>query len=174
MNGLSKMNEYYRFRGFDGMNRTNGNDFKDSEDKSPRSHKTFLFVLFTGILMIAIGTAFFISVSGQIGYKKVTVSVSRIELYRDEYATKSGHAEPTYWTYVKYTVNGKEYEEEVGIFSDVWVGKKMTLQYDPEDPTQITTVNSIVLPVVIIAGGSVMLIISLIGFVGTRKQRNKS
>ena len=173
MNEISKMNEYYRFRGFDGMNRTNGNDFKDSEKKSSRNPRIFLFILFMGILMIVLGTAFFISVSGQIGYKEVTVSVSRIALYEDGHATKFGHAEPTYWTYVKYTVNGKEYEEELGLFSDVMVGKRMTLRYDPTDPTRITTDNNIVLPVVIIAGGGVMVIISLIGFVRTRKKRNK-
>ena len=141
-------------------------------DERP-SHRPSLFILFIGMIMIAIGTAFFISVSGQFRYKKVTASVSRLELYQEEHAGSFTHEEASYTTYVKYTVDGKEYEEELGILSNVMVGERMTLRYDPENPAQIMTDTSIVLPVVIIAGGGVMLIISLISFLRTRKSKKE-
>ncbi len=58
---------------------------------------------------------------------------------------------------LKYTVNGKEYNSDLDGVSKYNTGDKMTIYYNPEDPSQITQTKSVIIPMAMIAAGIVAL-----------------
>ena len=59
----------------------------------------------------------------------------------------------TYSANVKYTVDGKEYEAVLDNVSKYDIGDKVTIYYNPKDPSQVTMSKSLILPIVIIVSG---------------------
>lgn len=117
------------------------------------------FLLPAGIILIIFGIIFFkTSVQNQ-DYIKTESTVTSVEV--DEEAQTDGEGnrtEATYKVTVKYTVDSREYESELGGVSKINEGDKMTIYYDPSDPSQITQTKSLVIPLVIIAAGIAALV----------------
>ena len=51
------------------------------------------------------------------------------------------------------TVDGKTYEADLSGMSKYEVGDRITIYYDPADPSQITQTKSLLIPLIIIAAG---------------------
>ena len=75
--------------------------------------------------------------------------------------------------YVKYTVNGNEYNEELGELSGYKKNKKITIYYDPQNPNKITQTKSMLFPVAFIVAGIVSLIVGIISVINTIKRYKK-
>jgi len=141
--------------------------------KFMRDYSLARFLIPLGVVLIAFGAVMFGIIAKQIGYKKVDSTISRIELYEEEHTEDDTHYDTTYTTYVKYTVDGKEYEAELGQYAGVKVGDKKTIIYNPKNPTEISEKVNIIVPIAIIAAGAVSLIGAIISIMRTRK-KNKA
>ena len=126
-----------------------------------------------GLILMIVSIFVFRSVDHTRDFKKVDAVVSRVDPYEAEYTDAQGdHHEATYTIYMKYTVDGKEYEEEYGVFSGIKVGDKHTILYNPLDPKEIAQSNSIILPIVLLAGGAASFIGGVISLIrAARKQK---
>ena len=91
-------------------------------------------------------------------YIKTEAVVSRTELVEESYIDENDNTvEATYKVYVKYTVDGKEYEEELGVLSGYKKDQKITIYYNPQDPSKITQTKSLILPIAFVIAGMMSL-----------------
>ena len=105
------------------------------------------FLLPAGIILIIFGLFSLGSVKDARNFIQVDAVISRAELYQE------------YDVYVKYTVNGREYESELGILSGIKVGDAMKVYYNPADPSEVVQMrNQAVIPYVALGLGAVALI----------------
>ena len=101
-----------------------------------------------GIILVVFSIFMFVSMDNTKKYKKTEAIVSRTELYEEEYYDEDGNRiDATYTVYVKYSVDGKDYEEEYGIFSGYKENEKVTISYNPENPKEIAQPLSLIWPV---------------------------
>lgn len=138
-----------------------------------RDYSTARFFIPLGIILIIIGGFMFISVNNTKNYIKTSAVVSKTELYEEEYYDGDTHHEATYNIYVKYNVDGKEYEEEYGVFSGYKKGDKVTISYNPTNPSEIAQPISIVLPIALLIGGIVSFACGILSIIKTVK-KNKA
>jgi len=134
------------------------------------------FFIPLGIILIVFGIFAAISINNTKDYIKTEAVVSRTELAEEEYYDGENHHEATYTVYVKYTVDGMEYDEEYGVFSEYKVGDKVTISYNPNNPSEVAQPNTFVLPLVLIVLGIASLVggvISIIKFVKKSKMMKK-
>lgn len=130
------------------------------------------FFIPAGIILLIVSVFVFKGVDHAKDFIKTEAVVTRADLFEEEYVDDQGdHHEATYDVYVKYTVDGKGYEEEYGVFPGYSVGDKVTISYNPNDPAEIAQPNTIVLPIVIAALGAVFLIGGILSTVKTIKKR---
>jgi hypothetical protein len=112
------------------------------------------FFIPLGIILIIFSIFVFINNNKTKNYPKVEVEVSKTELYEEATTDSDGNSvEATYTVYVKYTVDGKEYEVEYGVFSGFKVGDKKTLVYNPDNPEEISDPPSTLLAIILLVGG---------------------
>lgn len=124
-----------------------------------RESVTARFFIFFGLILIAFGIVVFMINKENQNYIKTEAVVSNIELVEEEHQNENGDTvEATYKVYVKYTVDGKEYDEELGELSGYKKNQKITIYYNPNDPSKITQTKSLILPIVFIIGGIVSLV----------------
>ena len=140
-----------------------------------RESMTARFLIPLGIILMVFGAFMFIINNKNQNYIKVEAVVSKTELVEEEHTNIDGNTvEATYRVYVKYNVDGTEYEEELGELSGKYeIGKKINIYYNPKDPSQITQTISLVLPIVIIVGGLAALIGGIISGLNAVKRYNK-
>ena len=131
----------------------------------------FLFPL--GIVLIIFGIVLAGIVNRRSTYPKVDATVTRADLYEEEHYEGETFVDATYRVFVKYTVNGTEYEEELGIIPEIKPGTTVKLDYNPKDPTDISQPTSPVIPIVMIAGGAAALVGGVVSVILTRK-KNKA
>ena len=125
-----------------------------------------------GVIMLCIGI---ISIVNSMNFRKnseqVTGVISHIETRR-EHHLDSGSTE-VHDVYVKYTVNGQEYEQELGFYeSSMYAGKEIEIFYNPENPMEIKGNDgaiSIILPLM----GVVFLVIGLVFVNNDRKNKKQ-
>lgn len=132
------------------------------------------FILPVGLILIIFGCVIYGPVFTRQDYPQTDGVVTHIELYEDAYydrATETHH-DATYRIFVKYSVEGKEYEEEYGIFPEMKVGASVKIAFNPNDPHDISQPNTVLLPIGFIAGGAVSLAAGFISVVKT-KEKNK-
>ena len=136
-----------------------------------RESMTARFFIPVGIVLIIFGIASFIINSNNSNYIKVDAIVSKIELAQEAHLDENdNHVDATYNVYVKYTVDGKEYDTELGEFSNYKKGDKITIYYNPDDPSKITQTKSLILPIVITIGGIASLTFGIISGVNAIKK----
>ena len=117
------------------------------------------FLIPLGIVLIVFGVIMFTINKENQNYLKTEAVVSKTDLVQESYIDENNNTvEATYKVYVKYTVDGKEYDEELGELSGYEKNQKITIYYDPKDPSKITQTKSLILPIVIIIAGIVSFI----------------
>ena len=135
-----------------------------------RDYALARFLIPAGIILMIAGIIFYGVTDSRKGYPVTDGVVTRSELFEEEYYDGEDHHDATYEIYVRYTVDGKEYESEYGIFPEMKEGTEVKLNYNPEDPTDIGQPNSIALPIGLIAGGVAAIAIGIISVVVTFKK----
>lgn len=139
-----------------------------------RESGTARFFIPLGIILIAFGICMFIINTNNKNYIKIEAVVSKIELIEEShYDANDTYVEATYNVYVKYNVDGKEYNEELGEFSTYKENDRITIYYNPDDPSQITQTKSLILPIAFIIGGCVSLVGGIISAANAIKRYNK-
>ena len=112
------------------------------------------FCIPVGIILIVFSIFMFISNNKTKNYPKVEAEVSKLELYQEATTDAEGNSvDAVYTVYVKYTVNGVEYEEEYGQFSGFEVGDKKTLVYNPDNPKEISDPPSLLFAIIFLVLG---------------------
>ena len=105
-------------------------------------------------------------------YIKIEATVSKTILIEDTHYDENGNqVEAIYKIFVKYTVNGIDYEEEYGDFSGYEEGDKITISYNPEDPSIIVQPAGLLLPIIFIVLGVISLTIGIINLMKNRLKK---
>ena len=139
-----------------------------------RESGTARFFIPLGILLIIFGIFMFVINNNNQNYIKTDAVVSNMELVSEEYYDENdNHFDATYKVFVKYVVNGKEYEEELGELSGYNMNEKVTIYYNPNNPSEITQSKSLILPIVIVVVGIVSLVGGVISGVNAFKRIKK-
>ncbi len=129
------------------------------------------FLIPVGITLIVFGIIMFVINSKNQNYIQIEAVVSNVSVSQEAYTDVDGnYVEATYDVSVKYTVDGKEYEEVLNGLSKYNVGEKMKIYYNPANPSQITQTKSMVLPIIIIVGGIASLVGGIVSAVTTVKK----
>ena len=132
------------------------------------------FLIPVGIILIIFSIFMFFSNNKTKNYIKVEVEVSKVELYEEETTDSEGNkVEALYTVYVKYTVDGVEYEEEYGQFSGYKVGDKKTLVYNPDNPKEISDPPSLLFTLIFLGLGVGFLVGGIISAVNAVKKYKK-
>lgn len=119
-----------------------------------------------GLILMVVSIFIFRSVDHIRDFRKTEAVVSRLEHAEDEYTDEQGqHHAATDTVYVKYTADGKEYEEEFGVFSGYKEGDRLSICYNPMNPTEISSPTSIVLPIAMLGGGAAAFIGGIISLI---------
>ena len=139
-----------------------------------RESRLARFLIPAGIMLLVAGVIFFTAIRKNQNYIETESTVTRVELEEEAHTDANGdRVEATYTVWVKYTVDGKEYEEDLGGMSEYKAGDKMKIYYNPEDPSQITQTKSLIIPIVILAAGAAALIAGVFSSINAIKRINK-
>ena len=129
------------------------------------------FLIPAGIILIIFSIFIFYIVSSSQGYLETDAVVSRTELYEktgesadDIFDVFGNSRDKTNTVYVKYTVDGIEYEEIYGVFTGYKEGDKIKICYDPNDPKILVQPGNMLHPAVILAVGIAAIIAGIICF----------
>ena len=132
------------------------------------------FFIPAGLIFMVVGIIILIINIKNSNYIETEAVVSKTELAQEAYTDEDGnYVDATYKVYVKYTVDGKEYETELGELSGYKEGKKLTIYYNPSDPNQITQSKSLILPLIMIIAGIASLVAGIMSGVNSIKRYNK-
>lgn len=135
-----------------------------------RDYSLAAFLLPLAVVSIVFGCLSIGPVARRLDYPRTEATVTRVELYEAEYSDGDTHYDATYTIYVKYTVDGVEYEEEYGIFPEMKVGQTVTINYNPDDHRDIGQPNSMLLPYGMIAGGVAALAVGIFSVIRTNRK----
>ena len=117
------------------------------------------FLIPAGIMLIAFGIIYLNASIQNKDFIKTEAVVSKCELEEEAHTEPDGsRVEATYLVTVRLTVDGKEYEAELGGMSEYKEGDKLTVYYNPADPTHVTMSISRLIPAIIIAVGAAAVI----------------
>ncbi|MBR0152978.1 MAG: DUF3592 domain-containing protein [Lachnospiraceae bacterium] len=136
-----------------------------------RESRVARFLIPAGLILIAAGILFFVISLQSQNYLPTEATVLRVEEEEDASANGgTNSSEVTYHVDIKYTVDGKEYENDLGGVSKFEVGDKMKIFYNPENPAQITQSKSLIIPIAIIAAGIAALVGGIVSGVNAIKR----
>ena len=136
-----------------------------------RESRLARFLIPAGIILIICGIIFTNATVKNKDYIKIESEVTKVELEEEAHKDASGNqVEATYILTLKYTVGGKTYESDLGGLSERKVGDKMTIYYNPEDPSQITQTKSLIVPLAMIIAGIAALVGGILSAVSTVKK----
>ena len=139
-----------------------------------RESRLARFLIPAGLILIVFGVFFFSASKQNQDYVKTESTVTKVELEQEASTDAEGNTvAATYNVSVKYTVDGKEYEAELGGVSKFKEGDKMTIYYNPSDPSQITQTKSLVIPLIIIAAGIAALVGGIVSGLNAIKRYKK-
>lgn len=132
------------------------------------------FLIPAGVILIVFGIVFFDASKQNQHYKQTEARVASVELETEASTDANGNrTEATYLLGLKYTVDGKEYAADFSGMSKYEVGDKLTIYYDPADPSRITQTKSFIIPLIIIAAGIAALVSGIVSGVNTiRRLKN--
>ena len=138
-----------------------------------RETSTGRFFIPLGIILVIFGIVFLFSINNSKNFIKTEAVVSKLELFEEAYNNGDTEFDATYTVYVKYTVDGVDYEEEYGVFSDYKENDKVTIAYNPDNPKEIVQPNSIILPIILIILGILSFTFGVISLVKSIKKYKK-
>ena len=132
------------------------------------------FFIPVGIFLLIFGIVVFIINWNNQNYIKIQATVVKIELAEAAYTDSDGHqVDETYNVDIIYTVNGVKYNNVLEGISKCKEGDKLTIYYDPKDPTKITQSKSLIIPIVMIIGGLASLVGGIISAINAIKKSRK-
>lgn len=128
------------------------------------------FLIPVGIMLVIFGTLmFYINAQNQ-DYVKATATVTRAVLAEEAYTDADGNrVEATYDVDITYIADGGMYAQTLTGMSECKAGDKLTIYYDPSDPSRITQTKSLIIPLIMIVGGAA----ALVGGIGSGKNALK-
>ena len=139
-----------------------------------RESRTARFFIPLGIILIIVSIFLFISGNNTKDYIKTEATVSRAVLVKEAtYDSEGNREEAMYQIYVKYTVDGKEYDTELGEMFEQKIGDKITIVYNPNNPNEISQPTSIIFNLVFLIGGIASLVGGTISAVNAVKRHKK-
>ena len=141
--------------------------------KFNRDYSLAMFMLPAALILIVFGCISIGPVAKRLNYPQTEATVTRAELYEEAYYDGNTHHDATYTIFVKYAVDGQEYEEEYGVFPKMNEGDKVTINYNPDDHRDIGQPNSMLLPYGIIAAGAAALAVGVVSIIRARN-KNKA
>ena len=132
------------------------------------------FLIPVGVMLIVFGAVmFFINTKNQ-NYIKIEANVTDVREEQETNIDADGTSTTTiYNVTVNYTVDGKEYTQDLNNVSKYKVGDKMDIYYNPKDPNQITQTKSLILPIIIFVAGIASLTGGIISAVNAVKRNKK-
>ena len=129
------------------------------------------FLIPLSIMLIGFGAVLFIVQDKNKDYIPIEATVTRAELSQEAYTdVDDTYHEATYTIYVKYTVDGKEYEGDLPELPKYEAGDKIKITYNPEDPSQISQSVGFIIPIIMIVGGLAAWVVGIINSVKTIKK----
>lgn len=139
-----------------------------------RESNTARFFIPMGIILIVFGIVMFIINTKNENYIETEAVIVKADLVEPEHYDMDGNTvEATYKVFVKYTVDGTEYNEELGDLSGTFrINEKMIIYYNPDDPSQITQTKSKIIPLIIVFVGCASLIGGVLSGVNVLKRNN--
>ena len=122
-----------------------------------RDYSFARFFIPAGIILLVFGIVIFGITDKRKDYPQMEATVTSAELYEEAYDEGDIHHDSTYRVFIKYTVDGKEYETEYGIVPQMKVGTTVKINYNPSDPADISEQTRFLLPIGMIAAGAASL-----------------
>lgn len=139
-----------------------------------RDSQTSRFFIPAGLLLIIVGIIAFVITLNNQSYIKTEATVINVEK-KQESTVVDGENQITtvYNATLNYKVDEKEYTQNLDDVSKCSVGDKMTIYYNPDNPSQITQSKNLVFPIIIIVGGIAFLTGGIISAVNAVKKHKK-
>ena len=139
-----------------------------------RESRVARFFIPFGIILIVFSIFLFIAGDHNKNYLATEAVVSKTELVKEgTYDSEGNYEEATYNIYVKYTVDGKEYETELGEMFERKVGDKINIVYNPANPEEISQPASLILNIVLLLGGIGALVGGIVSVINALKRNKK-
>ena len=139
-----------------------------------RESGTARFLIPLGIILIVFGVIMFVSDDHNKNYIEIEATVSKSTLVKEETTDAEGNVESAeYDTFVKYTVDEKEYETELGITFEHKVGEKIKIVYNPKDPSVISQPASPIINTIVLVSGVGILVGGIISAVNAVNRYKK-
>lgn len=136
-----------------------------------RESRVGRFFIPLGIILIVFSVFLFIITEHNKDYIKVEATVSKANLAQEATIDSEGnHVDATYNIYVKYTVDGKNYDELLGELSGYKEGDKITIVYNPNNPKEISQPSSIFLAIGVLVAGIGALVYGIISSINSIKK----
>ena len=127
-----------------------------------------------GIILMVFSVFLYRFVDRTKDFIRTEAVVTKTELYEEgHYDIDDNYVEATYTITVRYMVDGKEYEEEYGIFSGMKEGDKVTVAYNPDDPTEIVQPTGFIWPYAMMGVGALSFAGGIASLIKAMKRRNK-
>ena len=132
------------------------------------------FLIPAGVILIVFGVVFFGASKRNQHYEKTEAQVTSVVLEEAASTDANGNrTEATYLLGIQYTVDGKAYENDLSGMSKSEVGDKITIYYDPADPSNITQTKSLIIPLIIIAAGIAAVVGGIVSAVNVIRIYNR-
>ena len=132
------------------------------------------FLIPAGIILIVFGVVFFGASKRNQHYKQTSAQVTSVTLEEAASTDVNGNrTEATYTLGIRYTVDGKEYENDLSGMSKREAGDRIVIYYDPDDPNMITQTKSLILPLIIIAVGIGAVVAGIVSGVNVIRRYNR-
>ena len=132
------------------------------------------FLIPAGIILIVFGVVFFGASKRNQHYKQTSAQVTSVTLEEAASTDVNGNRiEATYSLGIRYTVDGKEYENDLSGMSKREEGDRIAIYYDPDDPNMITQTKSLIIPLVIIAAGIGAVVAGIVSGVNVIRRYNR-
>ena len=132
------------------------------------------FLIPAGIILIVFGVVFFGASKRNQHYKQTSAQVTSVTLEEAASTDVNGtRTEATYSLGIRYTVDGKEYENDLSGMSKREAGDRIVIYYDPDDPNMITQTKSLIIPLVIIAAGIGAVVAGIVSGVNVIRRYNR-
>ena len=132
------------------------------------------FLIPAGIILIVFGVVFFGASKRNQHYKQTSAQVTSVTLEEAASTDVNGNrTEATYTLGIRYTVDGKEYENDLSGMSKREAGDRIVIYYDPDDPNMITQTKSLIIPLVILAAGIGAVVAGIVSGVNVIRRYNR-
>lgn len=132
------------------------------------------FLIPAGIILIVFGVVFIGASKRNQHYKQTSAQVTSVTLEEAASTDVNGNRiEATYTLGIRYTVDGKEYENDLSGMSKREAGDRIVIYYDPDDPNMITQTKSLIIPLVIIAAGIGAVVAGIVSGVNVIRRYNR-